>query len=61
MPAVHAVHASPWLRAFYDGLRARSKSGKVVLIATMRKLMVAIWTVAKQRRTWSPSPPETTA
>ncbi|NUB14779.1 IS110 family transposase [Azospirillum brasilense] len=62
MPTVHAVHASPWLRAFYDGLRARGKPGKVALIAAMRKLMVAIWTVAKQRRAWSPSPPqETTA
>ncbi|KAA0678184.1 transposase [Azospirillum brasilense] len=62
MPTVHAVHASPWLRVFYEGLRARGKPGKVALIAAMRKLMVAIWTVAKQRRTWSPSPPqETTA
>ncbi|ALJ39424.1 MULTISPECIES: IS110 family transposase [Azospirillum] len=62
MPTVHAVRASPWLRVFYEGLRVRGKPGKVALIAAMRKLMVAIWTVAKQRRTWSPSPPqETTA
>jgi hypothetical protein len=38
MPTLQAVRASPWLRAFYEGLRARGKAGKV----------------AKQRRPWRP-------
>lgn len=57
MPTLQAVRASPWLRTFYEGLRSRGKPGKVALIAAMRKLMVAVWIVAKQRRTWSPTPP----
>ncbi|MCW2240971.1 transposase [Azospirillum canadense] len=62
IPTLHAVHASPWLRAFYDSLRARGKPGKVALIVALRKLMAAIRTVTKQRRAWSPSQPqETTA
>lgn len=56
MPTLQAVRASPWLRAFYEGLRARGKPGKVAVIAAMRKLMVAVWTVAKQRRPWRPLP-----
>jgi transposase len=56
MPTLQAVRPSPWLRAFYEGLRARGKPGKVAVIAAMRKLMVAVWTVAKQRRPWRPLP-----
>ena len=56
MPTLQAVRTSPWLRAFYEGLRARGKPGKVAVIAAMRKLMIAVWTVAKQRRPWRPLP-----
>ena len=39
----------PWLHAFYKGLRARGKPAKVALVAAMRKLLHAIYSVAKNR------------
>lgn len=56
MPTLGAVRRSPWLKAFYDGLCARGKPAKLALIAAMRKLTTAIWTVARQRRPWKPMP-----
>jgi transposase len=41
---------NPWLRAYYERLKARGKLPKVALIATMRKLLMAIFSVAKHRR-----------
>lgn len=62
MPTLVAVRRSPWLKAFYDGLRARGKPAKLALIAAMHKLTTAIWTVARQRRPWTPAiSQETTA
>jgi transposase len=54
MPVLTAVRTNPWLRAYYQRLRARGKLPKVALVATMRKLVVAIYTVAKQRRPFIP-------
>lgn len=45
-----AVRLNPWLRAFYEGLRARGKLPKVALIAAMRKLLHGIYSVAKHRK-----------
>lgn len=56
MPTLTAVRRSPWLKAFHDGLRARGKPAKLALIAAMHKLTTAIWTVARQRRPWKPTP-----
>jgi transposase len=50
MPVLTAVRKNPWLRAYYERLRARGKLPKVALVAAMRKLVVAVYTVAKQRR-----------
>jgi len=55
MPVVTAVRKNPWLRAYYRRLRARGKLPKVALIAAMRKLLVAVYTVAKQRRPFVPA------
>ena len=54
MPVLTAVRRNPWLRAYYLRLRARGKLPKVALIAAMRKLLVAVYTVAKQRRPFIP-------
>jgi transposase len=51
MPTMVAVRCNAWLRAFY--LRLRDKSGKppkVALVAAMRKLALAIYSVAKHRK-----------
>jgi transposase len=50
MPFLVAVRTNPWLRAYYNGLIARGKLPKVALIAAMRKLLYAIFSVVTHRR-----------
>lgn len=54
MPTLTAVRKNPWLRAFYERLRAAGKLPKVALCAAMRKLVCAIYSVAKNRRPFVP-------
>lgn len=54
MPTLAAVKFNPWLRAFYERLIARGKLPKVALTAAMRKLLHAIYSVAKNRRAFVP-------
>ena len=57
MPILTAVRKNPWLRHYYEGLRARGKLPKVALVAAMRKLLHAIYSVAKHRRPFTPMLP----
>ncbi len=50
MPVLSAVKRNPWLRAFYLRLREAGKPAKLALIAAMRKLLHAVYSVAKHRR-----------
>ncbi len=50
MPVVGAVRRNAWLKPFYDGLIARGKPPKLALVATMRKLLHAAYSVTKNRR-----------
>ena len=59
MPVLTAVRKNPWLRAYYQRLRARGTLPKVALVAAMRKLLVAVYTVAKHRRPFVPILAET--
>jgi transposase len=61
MPTVTAVTHSPWLRAFYLRLVRAGKPPKVALLASMRKLVTAIYSVAKHRRPFVPRLPEAAA
>jgi transposase len=54
MPTLVAVRTNPWLRAYYERLRARGKLPKVALIAALHKLLFAIYSVAKHRRPFIP-------
>jgi transposase len=54
MPTLTAVQRNPWLKAHYERLRARGKLPKVALIACMRKLLTAVYSVAKHRRPFVP-------
>jgi transposase len=54
MPTLTAVRKNPWLRAYYERLRARGKLPKVALVAAMRKLLIAVYAVAKSRRPFVP-------
>ena len=50
MPTLSAVRVNPWLRAYYQRLRAADKLAKVALVAAMRMLMAAVYSVARHRR-----------
>jgi transposase len=54
MRVLTAVRRNPWLKAFYDRLIARGKLPKVALVAAMRKLLTAVYSVAKNRRPFTP-------
>jgi hypothetical protein len=51
------VRFNPWLRAYYDRLVSRGKPRKVALVAAMRKLLPAVWSVATNRRPFVWQPP----
>jgi transposase len=50
MPVLSAIKCNAWLRAFYLRLRAAGKPAKLAMIAAMRKLLHAVYSVAKHRR-----------
>jgi transposase len=50
MPTLSAVRSNTWLAAYYQRLRAKGKPPKVALVAAMRKLVTAIYSVAKSRK-----------
>jgi transposase len=54
MPLLTAVTRNPWLRAYYRRLVAGGKLKKVALVAAMRKLLHAMYSVAKNRRPFVP-------
>lgn len=54
MPTLTAVQKNPWLKAYSERLRARGKLPKVALVACMRKLLTAVYSVAKHRRPFVP-------
>jgi transposase len=54
MPTLTAVQKNPWLRAHYQRLIARGKPPKLALVACMRKLLTAVYSVAKNRRPFVP-------
>jgi len=45
------------LRQYYERLRAAGKPTKVAVIAAMRKLVIAVWSVATHRRPFVPMMP----
>lgn len=57
MPTLTAVKRNAWLKAFYDRLIAAGKLPKVALVAAMRKLVTAIYSVAKSRKPFVPKVP----
>jgi transposase len=55
MPTLAAVsRCNPWLQTFYRRLVAYGKPHKVALVAAMRKLLAAVYSVAKNRRAFVP-------
>ena len=54
MPTLSAVKRNAWLTAYYQRLRDKGKPPKVALIAAMRKLLTAVYSVAKNRKPFEP-------
>jgi transposase len=54
MPVLVAVRHNPWLRAFYARLVAAGKPKKLALAAAARKLLHAVYSVAKNRAPFVP-------
>jgi transposase len=54
MPVLVAVRRNVWLRAYYKRLRDGGKPPKLALIASMRKLLHAIYSVATNKRAFVP-------
>jgi len=61
MPVLAAIQHNAWLKYHYERLRARGKLAKVALIACMRKLIAAIYSVAKNRKPFVPRIPTAAA
>jgi transposase len=59
MPTLTAVVRNGWLKLFYERLLAAGKPAKVALVASMRKLVTAIYSVAKNRKPFVPRLPAT--
>lgn len=59
MPTLAAIVRNSWLKAFYERLVARGKPAKVAIVAAMRKLLTAVYSVAKNRRAFVPRLPAT--
>jgi transposase len=57
MVVLQLIRRNAWLRQYYERLRAAGKPGKVAVIAAMRKLLVAVWTVATHRKPFVPIAP----
>ena len=54
MPTLVTTWRNAWLRAYYQRLVARGKPRKPAVVAAVRKLLTAIYSVAKSRRPFVP-------
>ena len=54
MTTLAAVRLNDWLRPFYERLRTAGKPPKLALIAAMRKLLHAVYSVARNRKPFVP-------
>jgi len=54
MVVLQLIRRNAWMRQYYERLRAAGKPGKVAVIAAMRKLLVAVWSVATHRKPFVP-------
>jgi transposase len=54
MPTLAAVTHNSWLKTFYERLVSAGKPKKIALIAAMRKLLHAIYSVAKNMKPFTP-------
>ena len=58
MACLSAIRFNPVLRVFYRRLRQAGKTGKVALVAAMRKLLVILNAMVRDHRPWTPAAAE---
>lgn len=56
MVALRASHRDPWLSAYYQRLTRAGKRPKVALVAVLRKLLTAVYSVCKHSKPYTPGP-----
>lgn len=54
MVALRASYRDPWLRAYYQRLTGAGKRPKVALVAVLRKLLTAVYSVCKNNKPYIP-------
>lgn len=54
MVALRASYRDPWLSAYYQRLTGAGKRPKVALVAVLRKLLTAVYSVCKNSRPYTP-------
>lgn len=54
MAALVGSRFNPRLKRFYDSLRASGKTGKVALVACMRKLLIILNALLRDGERWDP-------
>ena len=59
LAALAAVRCNDDLKRFYQGLRKRGKTGKVALVAVMRKLLLVLNAIAQRGTPWVEHPAPT--
>lgn len=59
MAIVAAITHNPVIRAYYQRLKQAGKPTKVAMVACMRKLLVILNTMLKERQPWQPRLPKT--
>lgn len=52
--AMSAIRCNPGMREFHDRIRKSNPSGKVALVAVMRKLLILMYSVCKSGITYNP-------
>ena len=57
LAALSAIGCNEEMKRFYKGLRKRGKTGKVALVAVMRKLLLLLNAVARRGTAFSSNPP----
>jgi len=61
MCAVAALRCNPTLKAFYDHLKRQGKPSKVALTACIRKLLVTLNAIVRDRKPWQSRPANASA
>jgi transposase len=59
MAIVSAIRHNPIISRYYQRLKQSGKATKVAMVACMRKLLVILNTMLKQRQPWQPRLPQT--